>query len=29
MMTFAWAWDGYSLDDRPDLTSILVAFNTG
>ena len=29
MMTFAWSWDGYSLADRRDLTSILAAFNTG
>lgn len=29
VMTFAWAWDGYSLADRPDLTSVLAAFNTG
>ena len=29
MMTFAWSWDGYSLANRPDLTSVLAAFNAG
>jgi hypothetical protein len=26
MMASAWAWDGYSLSHRPDLTSVLADF---